>query len=189
MNLIPPNIRIGLEGRHQKANANLAMGAIDVLNSLGELRVGRDAMLRALENVRWEGRLETISEEPWILLDGAHNPDAMRALREFLEENLQGRRLHVVFGAMADKDIAGMLRALEPLAPRLVVTAPALKRAASPETVLGIAENLGMEVQAVPDTATALELVSGSIDVDDVLLVTGSFFLIGEAKKWFSESK
>lgn len=188
MNLIPPNIQIGLEGAHQRRNANLAMGAIDVLNALGDLRVGRDAMLRGLENVRWAGRLETISEEPWVILDGAHNPEAMRSVREYLEEHLQGRRLHVLFGAMADKDVVGMLRELEPLAPKLLAAAPAMKRALPAEEIVSRAVDLGMEASAAPDTVSALKEIAAIIDPDDVLLVTGSFYLVGEARKWFAES-
>jgi dihydrofolate synthase / folylpolyglutamate synthase len=188
MDLIPPNIRIGLEGAHQRRNANLAVASVDVLNALGELRLSRDAVWSGLEGVRWPGRLETLSDEPWILLDGAHNPDAMRSVREFLEESLQGRRLHVLFGAMADKDVSGMLRELEPLAPQLVVTAPALKRAMASAEILETAARLGMEASSQPDTASALKAIGAAIDPDDVLLVTGSFYLIGEAKKWFSEN-
>jgi len=188
VNLIPPNVRIGLEGRHQRRNANLAMGAIDVLNALGDVRVSWDAMLRGLENVQWPGRLETVSEEPWVILDGAHNPDAMKMVREYLEENLQGRRLHVLFGAMADKDIGGMLRQLEPLAPRMTVVSPDLKRAKAPEEIAAMAASLGLEVAVKPDTASALEGIAADLNADDVLLITGSFYLIGEAKKWFSEN-
>ncbi len=187
MDLIPPNIQIGLEGAHQRRNANLALGVADVLAATGGPSVDRDAVWRGLEEVRWPGRLETVSNEPWVVLDGAHNPDAMAAVREFLEENLDGRRLRLIFGAMADKDIRGMLAEILPLADEVIVTAPKLKRAASPEVLAEIVSPFDIEPVVCQDVSTALEKVSSEMAQDEVLLITGSFFLIGEAKKWLAQ--
>lgn len=185
MNLIPPNIVIGLEGEHQRRNAGLASAVIDVLSATGELMVNRDAVWRGLETVRWPGRLETVSEEPWVLLDGAHNPDAMAAVRVFLEERLEGRGLKVLFGAMADKDVAGMFAEILPLAQELILTSPALERSASPESLLQSVGDFSGEVRQFQKVPEALKHEVTNLSEDEVLLVTGSFFVVGEARSWF----
>ncbi len=186
MNLIPPNVVIGLEGDHQRRNAGLASAVIDVLSATGELTVNRDAVWRGLETVRWPGRLETVSEEPWILLDGAHNPDAMAAVRVFLEERLGDRRLKVLFGAMADKDVSGMFAEILPLAQELILTAPSLERAASPESLAQAVGEFPGQVRSYPQVFQALEKEVPTLSEDDVFLVTGSFFVVGEAKRVLS---
>lgn len=182
MNLIPPNIRIRLPGAHQRHNANLALAAVDVLNALGEIHVSRDAVWRGLERVEWPGRLETVSEEPWILLDGAHNPEAMRVVREYLEENLQGRRLKVLFGAMADKEIGAMLSELTSLASEFWLVSPDLQRAASVETLRALLEDFEGHAKAFSSMEEALEEIA-LLAPEEVLLVTGSFYVAGEVRK------
>lgn len=188
MDLIPPNIRIRLEGSHQRRNANLALGAVDVLNALGEIHVTREAIWRGLGRVEWPGRLETVSEEPWILLDGAHNPDAMRMVREFLEENLGGRRLTVLFGAMRDKESAKMLAELAPLASEFLLASPQLERAAPAEALQSYLEGFEGEVRTYASIAEALEEALPLLSPEDVLLVTGSFYVVGEARRALSST-
>jgi dihydrofolate synthase/folylpolyglutamate synthase len=187
MDLIPPNIPIGLEGTHQRKNANLALAAVDVLNAMGDIRVNRDAVWRGLANVWWPGRLETVSpdpEGPWILLDGAHNPDAVAVVRRFLEERLDGRSLKVLFGAMADKEIGGMIREIVPLASEFILVSPDLKRAAPVETLQAHLEDFEGEVRTYPTVADALREEMPLLSSEDVLLVTGSFYVVGEARRF-----
>lgn len=205
MNLIPPNVRVGLAGDHQRWNGALASAVVEVLGATGGVSVPREAVwppsravasavpreavLRGLENVRWPGRLETVSEEPWIILDGAHNPEAMRTACEFLENRLDGRRLKVVFGAMADKDLKGILAEIAPIASEIIVTAPRLKRAARPEDLAEVVKSLGREATPCTDVASALDRAVGSLTMEEVLLVCGSFVLVGEAKNWLRRNR
>ncbi len=188
MDLIPPNIRIALEGTHQRRNANLALSVIDVLNALGEIHVSREAVWRGLGAVECPGRLETTSDEPWILLDGAHNPDAMRAVRDYLEETLGGRRLKVLFGAMGDKEIGKILAEIAPLASEFLLAAPDLERAASVETLRTHLEGFEGEVRSYASVAEALEEEISLLLSDDVLLVTGSFYVVGEARRFLAST-
>ena len=191
MNLIPPNMRVGLEGDHQRRNAALAMSVIDVLSALGTIRVAREVVWRGLDQVRWPGRLETVateSEGPWILLDGAHNPEAMSEVRRFLEEKLQGRCLKVIFGAMADKDARRMFAEILPLTSELILTSPNMKRAADPETLSKDAGEFLGEIRCYSRVDEALRGEMDNLSDDDVLLITGSFFVVGEARAWFRQS-
>jgi dihydrofolate synthase/folylpolyglutamate synthase len=186
MDLIPPNMPINLEGAHQRRNANLALAAVEVLNAAEEINVHRDAVWRGLENVRWPGRLETASEDPWILLDGAHNPDAMRMVREYLEETLGGRRLKVLFGAMADKEIGKMLAELAPLASEFLLAGCGLERAAPVGTLQACLEDFEGDVRAYPSVASALAEELPLLAPGEALLITGSFYVVGEARRALS---
>ncbi len=180
----PNDLRIGLAGRHQRGNAAIALAVIDELQRKGGFKISEEAVRSGLANVRWPGRLETVQEEPWILLDGAHNPQAMAAVRQFLEPRLNGRKLKVLFGAMADKDLSGLLSEIVPIADQFIFVAPPMKRAASPEQLLSLAEALGLK-GAVGEgrVAETLGSVKNRLDRNDVLLVTGSLFVVGEARK------
>ncbi len=182
--LIPPNIRLRLEGNHQRSNAALALATIDMLRTLHQFSIDQDAVWRGLENVSWPGRLETVFEEPWVLLDGAHNPEAMGAVRDFMEENLKGRRMKVVFGAMADKEISKILEEIASLTDEFIFTAPRLKRAATPRALLEAASRFGKKNCVVEEVDQAVESTLNRMTAEDVLLITGSLFVVGEARKW-----
>jgi dihydrofolate synthase/folylpolyglutamate synthase len=182
-----PALEVGLPGEHQRQNAMLAMAVALSLEEFGGVPVPVEAVIRGLENVRWPGRLETVSESPWVLLDGAHNRPAMQVLREFLEEHLEGRRLIVLFGAMADKDLRGILSELAPIADRFVFTAPRLKRAADPRKLSEIAASLGKEGAVFDRVDQAIPSILESLGSDEVWLITGSLFLVGEARRWFKK--
>lgn len=180
-----PMTPIGLAGRHQRRNAILAVAASVCLEEFGSFAVSEEAILKGLENVVWPGRLETVQEAPWVLLDGAHNPQAMTEVRAYLEERLNGRRLRVLFGAMADKDIKGVLAEIAPVADEFVFTAPPLKRAADPYRILEIASIFGKPASVIPEVGPAVESVLKRLHKDEILLVTGSLFVVGEARKEF----
>jgi dihydrofolate synthase/folylpolyglutamate synthase len=142
-----------------------------------------------LKNVRWPGRLEIVKEDPVILIDGAHNPAAADALsmavKDFFLEKY--RRIIIVLGIMGDKDAKGIMEPLLPLASEIILTSPEYSRAASPEKLAGIAASLGFfdvrTALTVKDAVeTALELAH-DIPASSLILVTGSFYTIGEAKE------
>jgi dihydrofolate synthase/folylpolyglutamate synthase len=156
---------------------------------------------KGLENVRWPGRLEIIKEYPPILIDGAHNPAAAVALSKALKKNFPGKnkRIILVLGIMGDKNARGIMEPLLPLASEIILTAPAYSRSASPEKLAGIAASLGFfDVRITPTVKDAVEMAT-EIGLNDkrqglgnlphnpspapLILITGSFYTIGEAKE------
>jgi dihydrofolate synthase/folylpolyglutamate synthase len=180
-----PPLTLGLRGRHQIDNAVTAARALETLDEFTDLHVPKEARESALANVRWPGRLEMGSYK-WeggrvdVLVDGAHNPAGARALNAYLEETY-GRRLPIVFAAMADKDITGLAEALAPSASVFVCTAAQTPRAATPEAV---AEAVRRGAPGVPiataDTAAAA--LAGSVKLGSPIVVAGSLFLAGEIR-------
>lgn len=175
-------IEISLMGKHQVMNASLTISACEVISS--GIKIQEDAIRKGLEEARWEARLEIISRNPTILLDGAHNEGAAQALRRALEEIFlpEYDRLFLVVGMMKDKDIKGFLRVLAPLASEVIVTAADYGRAASPALLAMEAEVYNPRVKAVGKVHDALDYAIGKASSRDLICVTGSLYTVGEVK-------
>ncbi|MDP2166886.1 MAG: folylpolyglutamate synthase/dihydrofolate synthase family protein [Thermodesulfovibrionales bacterium] len=169
-------IGLPLAGAHQAHNAGLAIKAAELV--LGA--EAGDKIKEGLSAVLWPGRLQRISASPEIFIDGAHNPAAARALSETLKEEfvIKGRRIVLVMGIMADKDAAGIMEPLLPLASHIIFAAPAYERAARPEELKRQAASMGYESRTA-------DSVKGAIDAAAALggpvVITGSFYTAGEA--------
>ncbi|HLX44515.1 MAG TPA: folylpolyglutamate synthase/dihydrofolate synthase family protein [Bryobacteraceae bacterium] len=161
-----------LAGEHQVENAITAAMALE---SLGVSPKG-------IAGARWPGRLEHVAPNPDIILDGAHNPAGARALVRYLERFYAGRKLHLIYGAMRDKAVDEIAGILFPLADDLIFTAPANARALRPESLVEIAGR-GETASTVAD---ALAKARERSTADDVIVITGSLFLVGEARAQFA---
>jgi dihydrofolate synthase/folylpolyglutamate synthase len=160
-----------LPGEHQVDNAVTAILALEELGAPPE----------GIAETRWPGRLEYVSPNPDILLDGAHNPAGARALARYLERFCPHRKRWMIYGAMRDKSVEEIAGILFPLADELILTAPVSTRALRPEAVAEIAGR----GQVVPSVKEAVNLVRGQADSEDLVIITGSLFLVGEARSHF----
>lgn len=174
-------LRLGLTGSYQVVNASLALAAVEVLMESG-FTIEEDQIRRGVAQVRWPGRLELIGQNPRILLDGAHNPGATRVLKKALQEGFPRRRLILVMGIMADKDIAKMMTHLVPLADFLILTRPKMDRAASLEYLRQQASAFQKPATEIADVGQALDHALTVACGDDLVLVSGSLFTVGEAR-------
>ncbi len=162
-----------LAGEHQVENARTAVAALD------RLGVSTGAAEEGLRRVRWPGRLQRISRDPEILVDGAHNPAGARALAAYIDRFYTDRRVWLIYGAMRDKAVGEMGGILFPKAARLIVTAPGQARAVRPEAIRDLAGHPDVRVAArLPE---ALDLFRAEAAPGDVAVITGSLFLVGEA--------
>jgi dihydrofolate synthase/folylpolyglutamate synthase len=175
-------VELGLRGRHQVENALAAVAAARELARQG-FPIRDEHIREGLATARWPGRLEAIREEPLVLLDGAHNPAGARALARFLDECLTGRRVVLVYGAMRDKAVPEIAEILFPRAERVVLTRPEQFRTAAPETVRELAAHLNPNIVVEPEPEAALARALAAASPDDVILVTGSLFLVGDIKR------
>ena len=169
--------RCALLGPHQPSNALVAVAAARVMGA------GEAAIRRGLAEVRWPGRFQVLAGSPTVILDGAHNPAGARALAASLRAYFPGRPVAFVLGISADKDLAGILSPLLPLAERVVFTAANSPRAADPESLRELARHLGplpgerLAVAARPAEALARLLQESP---DGLVCAAGSLFLLGE---------
>jgi dihydrofolate synthase / folylpolyglutamate synthase len=172
-----------LVGRHQLRNVALAIAAAVELNEQGFGGVTAKSIERGIRETRWPGRFQVIAartEWPEMVIDVAHNPAGAWALRSALSECYEGRRLIFVFGAMRDKAISEMAEILFPLADRVIATRPTNPRAASPEEIQEAAGRTGAEIERVEGVHHAVERAREISDVQTVVVVTGSIYLVGE---------
>ncbi|MBW1980574.1 MAG: bifunctional folylpolyglutamate synthase/dihydrofolate synthase [Deltaproteobacteria bacterium] len=176
-------LHIPLAGRHQMVNAATALGALEVLQEQGKVELAPGDIMQGLAKVRWPGRLEWLSRQPQVLLDGAHNPAGMSCLSRSLREQFRYRRLIVVLGVMEDKDVSAMLRYIAPLAAHLIVTKPRYERGARPEAILAAARKFAGRLEVVQEAAPALARAAELADQEDLVLVTGSLYFLGEVKE------
>lgn len=181
-------INLQMAGRFQVKNALAAATAAWRLAGKG-FRVTPDSIREGLEAAAWPGRLEAILNRPLVLLDGAHNPAAAREVAQFVQQHLVGRTLRLVYATMRDKDIGEMSRIFFPLAETVYLTHPEVDRAASPEAILASALVEPRQTIIEPEPARALERAIDRSSPGDVVLVTGSLFLVGAVKKAILESR
>lgn len=175
-------LELHLLGHHQIVNSSLALAAMEVIND--EINIKEGDIRSGINSARWEGRLEVISENPTVILDGAHNVSAALALKKAMEEVfLRGHgRLFLIIGMMKDKDINGFLKVLAPLAWEVVVTKPEYDRAAETSLLYEDALRYSKRIKAVEKVSDALDYVENKANIRDIICVTGSLYTIGEIK-------
>ena len=162
------SIELRLKGEYQKENASTAFAV------LKELGLSNDLILRGLKKAYWRGRFEFIKKN--ILLDCAHNPDGIKALVKSIKK-LNYKRLIVVIGVMKDKNIKSIAKKLEKLNPKVVVTKASVSRSREPEEISGYFKN----AEVIPDLKNAVKYAVEKANKDDLVVITGSIFVVGEA--------
>ncbi len=179
---------IPLLGRHQLINATVVLAAVEKLREQG-IDIPEESVREGLRRVRWPGRLEILSRKPLLVVDCAHNVDSAHKLRVALKELFDYQDLIFIFGASADKDIAGMMRELFPVAGEIIVTKAHHPRAADPHRLEEIASALGYEVTRSNGVDVALNLALELATPQSLICVTGSTFVVAEAREaWFKRS-
>jgi dihydrofolate synthase/folylpolyglutamate synthase len=182
------HVEIGLLGAHQLENAAGAVAAVDELRR-GGLAIADEAIRAGLKGARWSARLQQVGWRPTIIVDGAHNADSLAKLGAALRRHFAWRRLIVVLGIMADKDRAGMARELDRMRPDVVIATTVRSPRALSADVLAVALREaapGLKVDAHEAEASALEVACAVAGPDDLICVTGSLYLVGEALRWFA---
>ncbi len=173
------NVHLALLGRHQAANAAVALRVLELAGvSEGHIRQG-------LAFVEWPGRLEliTLPDGRQILLDAAHNPAKCEALAEAVRAYFPGKSIRLVLGVLADKEVPEMLRPLLDLASQTWVTTPESPRRLPAADLATICADLGREVSVVESVPEAVRTAAREASPDELVLVTGSFYTVGPARR------
>ena len=182
---------IGLFGSHQARNAALAVAAVRTFADRTGSRIDDETIARGLATTRFPGRFEIIQRTPLVILDGAHNPQKMAALLEALSTlSVQGRRL-ALFGVLDGHDALTMAAMLARSVDMIVITTPRafLRTAADPVELAAACQAQGTHAVTVDDPAEALALVLDMAQSDDLIVVTGSLYLVGHVREhWYPSS-
>jgi dihydrofolate synthase/folylpolyglutamate synthase len=181
------NISIGLRGRHQLANAATAIALAEALREKGFV-IPPAAIIRGFATARHPGRLELWEGQPQILFDGAHNPAAARALRDYLDEFVK-EPITMIFGAMRDKALTEMAAVLFPIADQLILTELDNPRAASLEMLkLAVLDNFSASrVHEASAANEAVRIAKALTPPNGLICVTGSLYLVGAVQKFLDD--
>ena len=177
------DMKKGLMGKHQVENSALALAACEALSISGQAVLPLKSIKKGLEENRWAGRLEKVSDSPVILLDGAHNLSAARTLANFLSKKYAEKKITLVLGILDDKPYLAMLASLLPVCSKAVLTKPVIDRALEPKILCEAAKKIIPDAIIIPDAAKAVKYAVETASQDDVICIAGSLYVVGEAKE------
>jgi len=176
------HLRVPLPGKHQAINCSLALAMLDKLKASG-YEIDNEKAIEGLNQVFLSGRMEIICDNPRIIIDAAHNAASIRELIRAIGQNIPYDSMVVIFGCNSDKDVEGMLRQLQYGADKVIFTRSRSAKAMSPEDLGDMySEICGKMYQTAVSLGQALQLAEGAVGKEDLICITGSFYLIGQAK-------
>ena len=189
--LTTPNSRfehlaVPLIGEHQAINCGLALCVIDKLKTRGVALNDARAM-EGLSKVTIPGRMEMLSQTPRVIADGAHNAASLDAVMRAIGQHIPYDSMVVIFGCCADKDVSGMLERITSGADKVIFTRVNNVRTADPDELAArYVELYGKMAQVAPTLEDALAIANRAVTKEDLICITGSFYLVGEAKVLFA---
>lgn len=174
------NLRLKLLGKYQTENASLAITACEYLNSI-EYKISREAIYDGLSNTSWPGRLEVVSLNPTIILDGAHNIDGVTRLREYLVSIKENKYLKIVFAVSSDKEKDEMIKILEDICDEIVFTKFQYKRSDDANYLYSLSNHKNKKI------LESVDLVYDEIihEKDKLVVCCGSLYFVSEIRKYF----
>lgn len=183
-----PGLKIRLIGRHQVVNAAVAAAAVEALRLYG-VNIGVDSLRRGLYNTLWPGRCEVVSKRPLVILDGAQNTASAEVLRYQVRRNFSYKKITLILGISKDKDIKGICARLCGWVDKIILTRADNPRAADvnliEKVIIGLDSGRAARIFKSGSVRQAVDLALGSIEKQDLVLITGSLFVVGEARELF----
>jgi dihydrofolate synthase/folylpolyglutamate synthase len=177
-------------GIHQAKNCALALGALEVMREQGDISIDDETVREALAHVYCPARIEVIGENPSIILDYAHTVDSMRFLRNALLENFKFNKSILILGFSQDKDLDNILKEIVTVGDSIIVTRSKNPRAAAPEYLCQRIQNICGKQSIIVDNTRDAVIAAGKIaSKDDLICVTGSAYVAGEAMEALKATK
>ena len=181
------DLTVQLAGRHQAENAAVAAMACKLIQRDRLHELTDDRIRAGFETVWWPGRLEVVRRAPLTILDAAHNPAGARALRETIETAFGNRPIVLVISVSQDKDADSMARELCPMARDVIVTRYEMHRAMPAGQLLATARRYAPDARSAPTVSDAIRTADELAGPDDIIIVAGSIFAVGDAISYFSD--
>lgn len=183
---------ISVKGDHQVANAGLAVAAVEKLHQLGH-EISSEALRSGLQSTQLPARIECLSDRPVVIVDAAHNDASAAALVSVLQKHFPDRRRHLIFASSGDKDHAAVLSQLLGAFHQAWFTKYGFSsRSTSPQQLLQVIESIQFDrsipIHSTDEAKVAFHEALAAMDKEDVLVVTGSFFIAAEFKRFWREA-
>jgi len=182
------DVEISMVGRHQAENLKTALATLEILRKSGAVKLDREALYEGLKRARQPGRFEVISEDPLVIIDGAHNEAGAQALQETMAQHFAGKKILLVAGILADKEIDSIVKFLTKITDHIIVTEPDNPRKLAAEKLAEHVADFGAAAEVVSDVEAAVHRAKELADDYDVILFAGSLYLIGDVRRlWRNE--
>ena len=176
------NVEITMAGDHQIQNAVTALAAIEVLRKNRLIEIKKEDLYRGFANARQLARFEILKKDPYIIIDGAHNEQGAKALKNTMQEHFAGKKTLMVLGMLSDKDVNGILGHFYDITDDFIATEPENSRKLSAKTLKNQIISAGKKCKDVPDPAMACRAALEVKDKYDVILFAGSLYLMGKIR-------
>jgi dihydrofolate synthase/folylpolyglutamate synthase len=182
-------LRVAMKGAFQLHNAALAVASLDLLAAEHDFELSEESVRAGLLNVSYGGRLEVMQERPMVILDGAHNHHKAQTLVNSLQGLYPGKKMTVVLGTLSIKDFSGIIQALLPITAKWIATQPKVfgKPSASAEKLKKVISQVdpNTRVTLAEDVTQGLQLALENANDNEIILVTGSLYMIGDARAYW----
>ena len=182
--MMRPHLHLSTQllGRHQAMNAAVAVGIVESLQKFS-LHISEKAIKNGIAKTRWPGRLEIVKQNPFVVLDGAHNPGSCKVLVQAIKDIFPKKKIILILGVSHDKDRKGICRELNAIAAQVILTKADNPRAFDFKKVNTKILFPKKEVVISKNLKEGLHLAAKKAGPNDIILVTGSLFIVGEARK------
>jgi dihydrofolate synthase/folylpolyglutamate synthase len=175
-------IELALLGKHQLLNCSVAVHAIEELITLG-VKISKEDILMGLKNVRWPARLEVMNKKPLVVIDGAHNIDGIEKLTESIDMYFNYNKIVLILGILADKQVEDMIKTIVPKVSRVITVTPNSDRAELSGELKVQVEKYNINCEAMEDYEEAYKKALSYCNEDDLLLVAGSLYMVGDMRR------
>lgn len=175
-------ISLNLLGVHQKLNCSVVINVIESLIAQG-IKIEKEHILKGLNEVKWMARLEIMQQNPMVVLDGAHNIDGITNLTNSIKQYFKYNKLVLILGILADKQVDDMIDMIVPLASKIIAVSPHSDRAKGADELAEIIKKKNPNCIAIQDYKEAYETALSYCDKEDMLMIAGSLYLIGDMRK------
>jgi len=176
------DIILALLGKHQLLNCAVAVSTIEELVKQG-VPVRKESIISALSKVKWHGRLEVMNTKPLVVIDGAHNIDGIKKLRDSVERHFKYKKMVLILGILADKQVEEMIETIATKADRVIAVTPNSERAQLAEELKVVIDKYNIHCEAEENYEEAYLKALKYCDKDDILLISGSLYMIGDMRK------
>jgi dihydrofolate synthase/folylpolyglutamate synthase len=178
---------VSMVGRHQVQNALTALTAIALLNKRGDFTVTDEQIAEGFKRAKQIGRFEIMEKEPFVILDGAHNPGGAKALKETVLRHFKDKKILMVTGILADKEVEEVLDSFMDITKDFIATEPDNPRKLPAEELAEKMQKRGGHVHRFSKAEEAVSCAQGLYEAYDVILFTGSLYLIGKIRGLINE--
>ena len=176
------DVKLPLLGEHQILNLAVALKALEVIKDKAP-KLNRESIVKSLATVRWNGRLEIMSNSPYVVIDGAHNIQGITQLDKNIKKYFEYKDMYLILGILADKDVEDMVKVITPKAKKVFTVTPNSMRAETAEELMNEVKKYNESCEAYNDYKNAFEDALKLCKKDDLLLISGSLYMIGEMRE------